>query len=97
VFSPQQPLATVPAALAQQVAIYPNPARTQVAIDLPQSLSRQPVQATLLDALGRVVRQQVLPAGSTTHTLSLSDLTAGVYALRLTTDLGQVVKKLVIE
>jgi extracellular elastinolytic metalloproteinase len=97
VFSPQQALATVPAALAQQVAIYPNPARTQVAIDLPQSLSRQPVQATLLDALGRVVRQQVLPAGSTTHTLSLSDLTAGVYALRLTTDLGQVVKKLVIE
>jgi hypothetical protein len=55
------------------------------------------VQVTLLDALGRVVRQQVLPAGSTTHTLSLSDLTAGVYALRLTTDLGQVVKKLVIE
>ncbi|MGI4733617.1 MAG: M36 family metallopeptidase [Janthinobacterium lividum] len=97
VFSPQQALATVPAALAQQVAVYPNPAHTQVAIDLPLSLSRQPVTATLLDALGRVVQQQVLPAGTTTHTLPLSNLAAGVYALRLTTDLGQVVKKLVIE
>jgi hypothetical protein len=97
VFSPQQVLATVPTALAQQVAVYPNPARTQVAIDLPLSLSRQPVQATLLDALGRVVRTQALPAGSTTHTLLLNELATGVYALRLTTDLGQVVKKLVIE
>ncbi len=97
VFSPQQALATVPAALAQQVALYPNPARTQVAIELPLSLSHQPVQATLLDALGRVVRQQTLPAGSTTNTLPLNDLASGVYALRLTTNLGQVVKKLVIE
>ncbi len=97
VFSPQQALATVPTALAQQVAVYPNPARTQVAIDLPLALSRQPVQATLLDALGRVVRQQMLPAGVSTHTLPLSGLGAGVYALRLTTDLGQIVQKLVVE
>jgi hypothetical protein len=97
VFSPQQPLATVPTALAQQVAVYPNPARTQVAIDLPLALSRQPVQATLLDALGRVVRQQVLPAGVSTHTLPLSGLGAGVYALRLTTEQGLVVQKLVVE
>jgi extracellular elastinolytic metalloproteinase len=97
VFSPQRALATVPTALAQQVAVYPNPARTQVAIDLPLALSRQPVQATLLDALGRVVRQQVLPAGVSTHTLPLSGLGTGVYALRLTTDLGQVVQKLVVE
>jgi hypothetical protein len=97
VFSPQQALATVPTALAQQVAVYPNPARAQVAIDLPLALSRQPVQATLLDALGRVVRQQVLPAGVSTHTLPLNGLGTGVYALRLTTDLGQVVQKLVVE
>ena len=97
VFSPQQALATVPAALAQQVALYPNPARSQVTLELPLGLSRQPVTATLLDALGRVVRTQVLPAGSTSHTLPLAELASGVYALRLTTDLGQVVKKLVID
>jgi hypothetical protein len=97
VFSPQQALATAPAALAEQVGLYPNPARTQVAIELPLSLSRQPVTAALLDALGRVVRTQVLPAGLATHALPLADLASGVYSLRLTTDKGMVVKKLVIE
>jgi methionine-rich copper-binding protein CopC len=97
IFSPQQPLATVPAALAQQVAVYPNPARTQVAIELPLGLSRQPTTAALLDALGRVVRTQQLPAGLATHTLPLADLATGVYSLRLTTEQGTVVKKLVIE
>jgi hypothetical protein len=97
VFSPRQALATVPAALAQQVAVYPNPAKTQVAIELPLSLSRQPVTAALLDALGRVVRQQELPAGLTTHALPLAGVTSGVYFLRLTTTQGTVVQKLVVE
>jgi hypothetical protein len=97
VFSPQSPLATVPAALAQQVAVFPNPARAQVAIELPLGLSRQPVAAALLDALGRVVRQQALPAGLSTHTLPLTNLTSGVYSLHLTTEVGTVVKKLVVE
>ena len=97
VFSPQQVLATVPAALAQQVAVYPNPAKTQATIELPASLSRQPVAAALLDALGRVVRQQVLPAGLSTHTLPLTNVAPGVYSLRLTTGLGTVVQKLVVE
>jgi hypothetical protein len=97
VFSPQQALATGPAALMQQVAVYPNPAKTQVAIDLPPSLSRQPVTVSLLDALGRVVRQQVLPAGPASHTLSLATMAPGVYSLRLSTELGTLVKKLVVE
>jgi hypothetical protein len=97
VFSPRQVLATVPAALADQVALYPNPAQTQVAIELPLSLSRQPVTAALLDALGRMVRQQVLPAGGATHLMPLADLATGVYSLRLTTETGTVVKKLVVE
>ncbi|MFD1875677.1 T9SS type A sorting domain-containing protein [Hymenobacter bucti] len=99
VFSPQQPLATVPADLAQQVALYPNPAKanTQLTLVLPAALGRQPVTAALLDALGRVVHQQVLPAGLASHTLPLNDLVSGVYSLRLTTPAGVVVKKLVIE
>ncbi len=97
VFAPQQVLATVPAALAQQVSVYPNPAKEQVAIELPLSLSRQPVTATLVDALGRVVRTQVLPAGLATHTLPLTDLATGVYALRLRTEAGLLVRKLVVD
>ncbi len=97
VFSPQQALATVPAALAQQVGVYPNPARTQATIELPLSLIRQPVTATLVDALGRTVRQQVLPASLTTHQLLLQEAATGVYSLHLTTELGTVVKRLVVE
>jgi len=44
-----------------------------------------------------VVRQQGLPAGLATHTLPLAGLATGVYSLRLTTEVGVVVKKLVIE
>jgi hypothetical protein len=97
VFSPQQVLAAVPATLAEQVSLYPNPAHTQVAIELPASLRRQPVAAALLDALGRVVRQQQLPAGLATHALPLAGVGPGVYSLRLTTEQGTLTKKLVVE
>ncbi|GAB3635106.1 hypothetical protein GCM10027422_06960 [Hymenobacter arcticus] len=98
VFSPQQALATVPAALAQQVALYPNPAQKAAFVELPSSLGRQAVTATLVDALGRQVRTVQLPAqGSVAHPLDLSELATGVYALRLSTSAGVVVKKLVVE
>jgi hypothetical protein len=98
VFSPQQALATVPAALAQQVALYPNPAKKAAFVELPASLGRQAVTATLVDALGRQVRTVSLPAqGALAHQLNLSELATGVYALRLSTSAGVVVKKLVIE
>ncbi|RZK16759.1 MAG: T9SS type A sorting domain-containing protein, partial [Hymenobacter sp.] len=97
VFSPQQTLATAPAVLAQQVAVYPNPAHTQVTIELPVGLSRQPATAVLLDALGRVVRQQALPTSLSSHAFALPGVGPGLYSLRLTTEAGTVVKKLVIE
>jgi hypothetical protein len=98
VFSPQQALATVPAALAQQVALYPNPAKKAAFVELPVSLGRQVVTASLVDALGRQVRTVTLPAqGALAHQLDLSALATGVYALHLSTSAGVVVKKLVIE
>ena len=97
-FSPQQPLATVPATLAQQVAVYPNPAQAAVYVELPTSLGRQAVVATLLDALGRPVRTASLPAqGTAAHQLSLAGLASGVYALRFTTSAGTVTKRLTVE
>jgi len=98
VFSPQQALATVPATLAQQVALYPNPAKKAAFVELPASLGRQVVTASLVDALGRQVHTVSLPAqGALAHQLDLSELAAGIYALRLRTSAGIVVKKLVIE
>ena len=40
------------AAPAQQVGLYPNPARTTAFLELPASLGRQVITATLVDALG---------------------------------------------
>ena len=90
-------LAAGPAAPAHQVAVYPNPAHAQVALDLPPSLRRQPVTAALIDAMDRVVRQQVLPAGPHILLLPLANVAPGLYFLRLTTDQGTLVKKLVVE
>jgi hypothetical protein len=98
VFSPQQTLATAPAALVQQVALYPNPAQKAAFVELPASLGRQAVSASLVDALGRVVRTVALPAqGTTAHPLDLRGLASGVYALRLTTSAGTIVKRLTVE
>ena len=98
VFAPQQALATVPAALAQQVALYPNPAHASTSLELPARLGTKVVTATLVDALGRQVRTVQLPAqGAVTHQLDLHELPTGVYALRLTTELGVIVRKLVVE
>ena len=98
VFSPRQALATAPPALAQQVALYPNPAGQAAFVELPASLGRQAVLASLVDALGRPVRTMSLPAqGALAHRLDLSGLATGIYALRLRTSAGLVVRKLIIE
>ncbi|WP_035561916.1 beta strand repeat-containing protein [Hymenobacter sp. IS2118] len=93
----RQVLATASATLVAQVAVYPNPATKAVFLELPAGLSRKAVTAALVDALGRVVVQQVLPAGRATHTLPLANVATGVYSLRLQTEAGMVVKKLVVE
>ena len=94
----QPPLATVPAALSQQTQLYPNPSRTSTSIELPVSLSRQAVTATLLDTMGRTVRTvQLLAQNSTAYQLDLSNLSKGIYALYLRTSAGIVVKKLLID
>ena len=97
VFSPQAPLATATAALAQQVALYPNPATGSASVELPAQLGRQAVTATLVDAVGREVRTLTLPAqGAVAHTLDLRELPNGVYLLHLHTSAGTLVKKLTV-
>ncbi|MCC3159868.1 DUF4394 domain-containing protein [Hymenobacter sp. 15J16-1T3B] len=93
-------LATAPVALDQQVGLYPNPARTQVTLQLPASLAQQPVAVSVLNALGQQVLTRVLPAGRPAEgalTLPLTGLAKGVYSVRLTTPQGLVTKRLVVE
>ncbi|GAA4363055.1 hypothetical protein GCM10023185_31480 [Hymenobacter saemangeumensis] len=97
VFGPRQLLGTAAASLSAQVALYPNPARQAVTVELPASLSRSASTVELVDALGRVLRTQALTAGLGTQQLSLHEVAAGVYSVRIATAQGVVVKKLVVE
>jgi hypothetical protein len=97
-FSPQQVLGTASASLSAQVAVYPNPASKAVFVELPATLSHQAVTVVLVDALGRTVREQVLPAaGATTRQLPLLNVATGVYSLRIATPQGTVTRKLIVE
>jgi hypothetical protein len=97
-FSPQAVLATASASLSAQVAVYPNPASKSVFVELPATLGRKAVTVALVDALGRQVLAQTLPAaGAQAHQLPLLNVAAGVYSLRISTEQGTVTKKLVVE
>ncbi|MBC8085310.1 MAG: T9SS type A sorting domain-containing protein, partial [Hymenobacter sp.] len=91
-------LATTSNQLSGQVSIYPNPAHSQVAVQLPATLSGQPVRATLLNSLGQVMVQSSLPGSAgAVRTMPLPALATGIYTLRLQTSAGLVVKRLAIE
>jgi hypothetical protein len=78
--------------------VYPNPTPTgQVTLEL--SGFRSATQLAILDALGRVVRAETLPAttGVVTHALDLSGMAPGVYLLRLTNADGVETRRLVRE
>jgi hypothetical protein len=78
--------------------VYPNPTPTgQVTLEL--SGFRSATQLAVIDALGRVVRSEMLPAtaGVVTHQLNLSGMASGVYMLRLTNADGIETRRLVRE
>ena len=73
------PLAAQPAAEAGALTLAPNPAqgRATLTLTLPA-----PAVAQVLDALGREVRRQALPARATTAVLDLAGLPPGLYLVR---------------
>ncbi|QNH63679.1 DUF4394 domain-containing protein [Hymenobacter sediminicola] len=94
----QRILANAPAALSQQVSVFPNPARSTVSVSLPAALARQATEVQLLNSLGQTVLRTTLPAGTTqARSISLSGVSQGVYTLRLQTAEGSINKRLVIE
>jgi hypothetical protein len=59
-------------------SLYPNPATDEVMLNLATAAAAGQ-RVALLNVCGQLVREQVLPAGSTRATLSLATLNAGVY------------------
>ncbi|GAB3835944.1 fibronectin type III domain-containing protein [Hymenobacter jeollabukensis] len=91
--------ATQNAALAQQVQLYPNPAQRGFWLEVPAQLTRKAVTVTLLNSIGQQVQQRTLPAatGASKVAFDVTQLPRGVYSLRLTTEAGVLVKRLVID
>ena len=92
----RQTLASRNPSLDGQVALYPNPAHSQVTLALPAALAGPGTKAEVYNALGQQVLSQTL-GGGTTAQLPTEGLKAGVYTVRLFTAQGLVTKRLVIE
>ena len=97
-FGPATPLATTPAALAEQVKLFPNPAKGSFTVVVPAELGRTAVTATLFNQLGQQVAQQLLPmtAAGASAQFDVSYLSLGVYTLRLKSGDNQVTKRVVV-
>src|SRR5205823_1658574 len=91
------PSATQASALAAQVGVFPNPATGAFTLTLPAALGPQATTARLYNSLGQRVREQAVPAGTTSARFEASGLAHGVYSLQVATAAGVVTKRLVLE
>ena len=84
---------------AALVGLYPNPAHGKLTVAVPTELASQPVEATLLNALGQPVQAYTLPltARGAQGQLDISTVAAGVYTLRLATGSSLISKRVVVE
>lgn len=82
-------LAARPATAPLVLACFPNPAHTQANVLLP--IAARAVTATIIDALGQVIRTYPLPAHATTATLDLTGLAPGLYVVRYGAASGRLV------
>ncbi|MEM1214063.1 MAG: T9SS type A sorting domain-containing protein [Bacteroidota bacterium] len=83
----------------EDLNIYPNPSSGAVQVQFTLA-ERKTVRWTVFNALGQTVQTDQLPhigPGTITHALALHDLPSGVYWLRLSSEAGQVLRKVVLE
>ena len=95
-FAARAALATAPALSAAQVALYPNPAHDRFTVFVPAVAGTPQVHATLLNALGQVVRTQAAVSG-TAFAVETGALAAGVYTLRLQMGTTTLAKRVVLQ
>jgi len=80
---------------AATVELFPNPAGTVLNVRLPGGRRSTPVAAELYNDLGQVMLQQRIRDGE--GQIEVSSLPRGLYTLRLLTQAGVVVKRVVVE
>jgi hypothetical protein len=94
-YSPAVPVQLAPAIAAPLLTLAPNPTTGRLTVQLVQATA-QAATLQVLDALGRPMYQQALPAAATQeHALDLQALPAGVYLVRVTSAAGVATQRLV--
>ncbi|MEE1221406.1 MAG: T9SS type A sorting domain-containing protein, partial [Bacteroidales bacterium] len=84
-------------ALANQIAVslYPNPASDNATLDI--NGLNQEAKIVVSDLQGRILSQDNINAGTTRYTINVSDMTSGVYYIRIITDNVVSTQKLIVE
>ncbi|WP_426059536.1 T9SS type A sorting domain-containing protein [Hymenobacter sp. B1770] len=90
-FAVQTPTSVFARNPGNTMALYPSPARNSATVSLPAASTARSV--LLHDALGRLVRQHMLPAQASTTALDLVGMRPGVYSVHC----GPFTSKLVVE
>ena len=84
-------------ALANQIAVqlYPNHASYNSTLDI--NGLNQDAKIVISDLQGRILSQDNINAGTTRNTIKVSDITSGVYYIRIITDTVVNTQKLIVE
>jgi PKD repeat protein len=77
---------------APNVHLYPNPASHEVMVQLHGGSIQQ---LHIVDALGRMVKTYQMTNSTTSTTISLQDISTGIYSVIIETESGKLVKKLI--
>ena len=84
-------------AIANQIAVqfYPNPASDNATLEI--NGLNQEAKIVVSDLQGRILSQDNINAGTTRYTINVSDMTSGVYYIRIITDNVVNTQKLIVE
>ncbi|SDR71048.1 Por secretion system C-terminal sorting domain-containing protein [Formosa sp. Hel1_31_208] len=81
--------------LAENISIYPNPAKNN--LNILSGAAIQLDQATIYDVRGRLVLRQDLSNSGSLNQINISQLNTGVYFIKLDTDNASTSKKFIVE
>jgi len=78
-----------------QIQLFPNPARDEVTLICPDFTAEARFEAELVNTGGKLAKKIELSGKSTN--IDLNGLTQGIYFVKITSESGTVIKKLVIQ
>ena len=81
--------------ISLQASIFPNPTQDNITIKLGQT--GQNVNVDIIDLQGRIIQQGVINKSQDQIQLSLATLQSGVYFVRLNSQNGNAVKRIIVQ